>query len=225
MEATTARRIAEELLAEHKANVPFKPFLPQGASIRDAYDVQDGYVAMLRAEQGEPIGYKVGLTSKAMQAFCGIDHPIGGVVLARRVHRSGATIRRVDYGRLGLEFEVAVRIASDVPASAAPLTPAEIQFHIDGVGAAIEVVDDRAADYTKLDVRSLVSDNSWNAGIVVSSFASTWPDLVSVRGQATKNGAPIGEGRGGDILGHPFQWLGSGPSLPAGANVSRPARS
>jgi 2-keto-4-pentenoate hydratase len=227
MEATTARRIAGGLLAEHKAGVPFKSFLPQGASISDAYDVQDSYVVLLRADQGEPIGYKVGLTSKAMQTFCGIDHPIGGVVLARRLHRSGASIRRADFGRLGLEFEVAVRIKSDVPRSATPLAPASIRPHIEGVGAAIEIVDDRAADYSSLDVRSLVADNSWNAGIVVSDFAGAWPDLESVLGKATKDGAPIGEGHGRDILGHPFNsvaWLAAqlasrGEGLKAGQIV------
>jgi len=227
MEDTAARRMAGALLAEHRTGVPFKSFLPRDASISDAYDVQERYVSLLRAEQGEPIGYKVGLTSKTMQTFCGIDHPIGGVVLAKRLHRSGATIRRADYGRLGLEFEVAVRVKSDVPASPTPLTPEDIRAHIEGVGAAIEVVDDRAADYSTLDVRSLVADNSWNAGIVVSSFAPTWPDLVSVLGQATKDGAPIGEGRGGDILGHPFNsvaWLaaqlaGRGERLKAGQIV------
>jgi 2-keto-4-pentenoate hydratase len=210
MEDTAARHMAEGLLAEHKASVPFKSFLPHGASISDAYDVQDRYVALLRAEHGEAIGYKVGLTSKAMQSFCGIDHPIGGVVLAERVHRSGANIRRADFGRLGLEFEVAIRLKSDVPASVTPLTPAAIRPHIDGVGAAIEVVDDRAADYSHLDVHSLIADNSWNAGIVVSNFATTWPDLESALGKATKDGMPIGEGHGRDILGHPFNsvaWL------------------
>jgi 2-keto-4-pentenoate hydratase len=227
MDDVAARRMAEALLAEHKTGVPFKSFLPQGASISDAYDVQDRYVALLRAEQGEPIGYKVGLTSKAMQTFCGIDHPIGGVVLARRLHRSSAHIRRADYGRLGLEFEVAVRIKSDIPASATPLAPSDIRPHVEGVGAAIEVVDDRAADYAKLDVRSLVADNSWNAGIVVSNFASAWPDLEAVAGKATKDGAPIGEGQGRDILGHPFNsvaWLAAqlaarGTALKAGQIV------
>jgi 2-keto-4-pentenoate hydratase len=227
MDDTAARRIAEGLLAEHKARVPFKPFLPQGALISDAYDVQDRYVALLRADQGDAVGYKVGLTSKAMQTFCGIDHPIGGVVLAKRVHRSGATIRRADYGRLGLEFEVAVRIRSDIPPSTTLLAPAAIRPHIEGVGAAIEVVDDRAADYSGLDVRSLVADNSWNAGIVVSNFSPTWPDLEAALGKATKDGTPIGEGRGGDILGHPFNsvaWLaaqlaGRGERLKAGQIV------
>ena len=126
MEQNAAGRAAETLFAEHKAGVLFKPLGPpdRPAGISDAYDIQDKYVALLRPEQGEPVGYKVGLTSKTMQAFCGIDHPIGGVVLARRVHPSGATVRRGDYGRLGLEFEVAVRVKSDIPATAQ--TPAAI---------------------------------------------------------------------------------------------------
>ena len=210
MEEATARRAAEALLGEHKTGVKFKTFdAAYGlAAMPDAYDIQDQYVALLRRENGDPVGYKVGLTSKTMQTFCGIDHPIGGVVLAKRVHHSGATVRRGDYGRLGLEFEIAVRIKSDIPASAQ--TPAAVAPHIDGVCAAIEAVDDRAADYSNLDVRSLVADNSWNAGIVLSNFLAQWPDLESMLGKATQNGAPIGEGFGRDILGHPFNsvaWL------------------
>lgn len=207
MEEATARRAAEALLAEHNTGARFKT-LDGLSSISDAYDVQDHYVALLRREHGEPAGYKVGLTSKTMQSFCGIDHPIGGVVLTRRVHASGATVRRGDHGRLGLEFEVAVRIKSDIPRTAQ--TPEAIAPHIDGVAAAIEVVDDRAADYSGLDVRSLVADNSWNAGIVLSDFSAPWPDLEGLRGKASQDGASIGEGFGRDILGHPFNsvaWL------------------
>jgi 2-keto-4-pentenoate hydratase len=212
MEDIAARRAAESLLADHKANVRFKRLGPPDgpATISDAYDIQDKYVALLRGEHGEVIGYKVGLTSAPMQAFCRIDHPIAGVVLARRVYRSGATIRRADFGRLGLEFEIAVRLKSAVPLTGAPCTAEIIRPHIDGVCAAVEVVDDRAADYGTLDVLSLVADNSWNAGIVLSEFATRWPDLEAVLGRATKDDAAIGEGHGRDILGHPFNsvaWL------------------
>jgi 2-keto-4-pentenoate hydratase len=82
--------------------------------------------------------------------------------------------------------------------------------HIDGVCAAIEIVDDRSADYSNLDVLSLVADNSWNAGIVLSEFSTKWPDLEAALGRATKDGVAIGEGFGRDILGHPFNsvaWL------------------
>jgi len=58
--------------------------------------------------------------------------------------------------------------------------------HIDGVCAAIELVDDRSADYAKLDVLSLVADNSWNGGIVLSEFATKWPDLERVLGVPRK---------------------------------------
>ena len=210
MEETTARHAAEALFDAHRTGAQFKTLDGKFAlaSITDAYDIQDRYVALLRAGQGEAIGYKVGLTSKTMQTFCGIDHPIGGVVLAKREHKSGATVKRGDYGRLGLEFELAVRMKSDMPASAQ--TPAVVAPYIEGVCAAIEVVDDRAADYANLDVRSLVADNSWNAGVVLSTFAPKWPDLEDVRGKATQNGALVGEGFGRDILGHPFNsvaWL------------------
>jgi 2-keto-4-pentenoate hydratase len=212
MEEIAARRAAEALLAEHRDNVRFKTLgPPEGpATISDAYDIQEKYVALLHGKHGEAAGYKVGLTSATMQAFCGIDHPIAGVVLAKRVHRSGATVRIVDFGRLGLEFEIAVRIKSDVPVTGTPYTAETIQPHIDGVCAAIEIVDDRSADYSSLDVRSLVADNSWNGGIVLSEFATTWPNLESVPGRATKDRVAVGEGYGRDILGHPFNsvaWL------------------
>jgi 2-keto-4-pentenoate hydratase len=212
MEDIAARRAAESLLAEHKANIRFRPLGPPDgpATISDAYDIQERYVALLRSEHGEPVGYKVGLTSAPMQTFCGIDHPIAGVVLARRVYRSGATVRRADFGRLGLEFEIAVRIKSDVPVTGIPCTAEMIEPHIGGVCAAIELVDDRNADYTNLDVLSLLADNSWNGGIVLSEFAAKWPHLESVLGRATKDHVAIGEGHGRDILGHPFNsaaWL------------------
>ncbi|MGA2997926.1 2-keto-4-pentenoate hydratase [Bradyrhizobium sp.] len=228
MEDIAAERTAEWLLAEHRARHRFTTLGPPAApvTIADAYDVQEKYVALLRRGNGEPVGYKVGLTSAAMQAFCRIDHPIAGVVLASRLHRSGARVLLRDFGRLGLEFEIAVRIKSDIPGTDKAFT-AEAAPHIDGVCAAIELVDDRSADYASIDVRSLVADNSWNAGIVLSEFKPVWPDLEAVLGRATKNGDLIGEGYGRDILGHPFNsvaWLATqlasrGTTLRAGQIV------
>jgi hypothetical protein len=63
---------------------------------------------------------------------------------------------------------------------------------IDDVCAAIELVDDRSADYTNLDVLSLVANNFWNGGIVLSEFATKWPDLEGVLGRATKDRVAIG---------------------------------
>ena len=105
MEDIAARRAAETLLAEHKANARFRTLGPPDgpATIADAYDIQDRYVALLRGKHGDAVGYKVGLTSATMQTFCGIDHPIAGVVLASRVHdRARACARGLRAARAGV---------------------------------------------------------------------------------------------------------------------------
>src|ERR1700720_445150 len=102
MEDTAARRAAESLLAEHKANQRFKSPGPPAApaTISDAYDIQEQYVALLRGEHGDAVGYKGALTSATMQAFCGIDHPIAGAVSVKRVHPEWAAVRPPAFGRL-----------------------------------------------------------------------------------------------------------------------------
>jgi len=54
MDDIAARRAAEALLAEHKANLRFKPLGPPQApaTISDAYDIQQKFVALLRGEHG-----------------------------------------------------------------------------------------------------------------------------------------------------------------------------
>ena len=67
MEDIAARRAAEKLLAQHRDNVAFKRLGPPDGpkTISDAYDIQERYVALLRGDHGDAVGYKVGLTSAA----------------------------------------------------------------------------------------------------------------------------------------------------------------
>jgi 2-oxo-3-hexenedioate decarboxylase/2-keto-4-pentenoate hydratase len=137
--------------------------------LADAYQVQNNYVAaIIGTDHGA--GYKIGLTSKRMQQMCGIDQPIRGTIFSRRVIGSGAHVSLSDYQHLGLEFEICVRLGSDLIADGTPFTPESAGDAVDAVAAAIELVDDRHADYSVLDCETLVADNSWNAGIVVGAF-------------------------------------------------------
>jgi 2-keto-4-pentenoate hydratase len=165
----------------------------------------------MQAQSGAaPIGYKIGLTSKRMQAMCGIDQPIAGVLLANRLHASGVVLPARNYGRIGLEFEIGVKLGRDLPARQAPFSMHAISDAVAAVCPAVEVVDDRHADYKKLEVISLVADNSWNGGIVLGEFRANWPDLVSIEGRVRRNGVEVDRGMGRDVLGHPFEpltWL------------------
>lgn len=165
---------ARWLVQQHRAGAPFASFMAAaepGAGLLAAYDVQDRFVARLsQAGQGAVAGYKIGLTSGRMQQMCGIDHPVAGVVLAQRVHRSPAAVRQGDFVRLGIESELAVQFAR--PPAARPgagFGADDVLQSLGAVAAAFELVDDRGADYGTLDVKSLVADNSWNEGIVLGA--------------------------------------------------------
>eukprot|EP00667_Euglena_gracilis_P013004 EG_transcript_13389 len=72
------------------------------------------------------------------------------------------------------------------------------------------MIDDRAADYKRVDVFSLIADNSWNAGLVLGEFKTTWPALENATGVERRDGVQVNSGSGRDVLGHPFAplvWL------------------
>ncbi|BAT59467.1 2-keto-4-pentenoate hydratase [Variibacter gotjawalensis] len=201
--------IADNLLQAHEARARFVSFAAENGvdDIAKAYSVQEQLVARLTKSNGESVGYKIGLTSHQMQAMCGIAQPIGGRVLKQRVHASGATVARADFGRVGLEFEIGLRLGRDLDGRNKSCSVDEIVAAIDGVCAAIELVDDRNADYAKLDVLSLICDNSWNAGAVLSDFQSMPSSLRDLEGKIFENGTLVDRGSGEDVLGDPVNSL------------------
>ena len=206
-------RAAEALMNEHGRGVKFHALASAFgiASVDSAYAVQREYVRLqMQTRDAGVAGYKVGLTSKRMQAMCGIDSPIAGVVLQDRVHTSGASLNASAYGRVGLEFEIAVRLVCDFRPNGGVLALADIADAVDAVCPAIEIVDDRHCDYGSLEVLSLIADNSWNAGIVLGAFERIWPDLATIEGVVSVDGKVIDRGSGCDVLDHPFHsvaWL------------------
>jgi 2-keto-4-pentenoate hydratase len=217
------------LVRDHAEKRNITPFA-RGMGARDlgdAYLIQRAFVEQLRALHGPSAGYKIGLTSVRMQQMCSVDYPVAGEVLQSRVLASGSHLRLDSLVRLGIEFEICVRLGKALPPRARPYDLADVAAAVDAVAPAFEVIDDRNSAYP-LDLLSLVADNAWNEGIVVGAFQSDWPDLAAARGVVELNGTVIDAGHGRDVLGHPFEplrWLANhlsaqGESLPAGAIVS-----
>ncbi len=224
---TDAALIAAELLGEHEERKPFRSIRDRHAleNMDEAYDVQAAFVRSLCAKRGcGTAGYKIGLTSPRMQAMCGIPHPLGGRILDDRVYPSGARIPLSAHIRLGIECEIAVRLGADIGPGALPGSVAELAEAVAEIAPAFELIEDRNADYAALDMLSLVADNSWNAGVVLGDFQASWPDLATIEGVLSVNGAEADRGHGRDVLGHPFEpvlWLArhlarSGEALRAG---------
>ncbi len=184
-----------------------------------AYLVQDRLQALwVAAGTGAVAGWKIALTSKVMQELVGVAQPCEGAIFANRVHRGAASLRHGDFVNIGVESEIAVRLAHDLPASGGPYDRANIAAAVAACMAAIEIVDDRAIDYKQVDAPLLIADNSFNAGCVLGDEVAGWRDLdlAGLAGRMLINGQVVGTGVGGDALGHPLEplaWLANNLNL------------
>jgi 2-keto-4-pentenoate hydratase len=201
---------ARHLLEAHERRERFRP-LPEELAPRgeeEAYAIQDCFVALRAKKHGGIAGYKIALATAEMQRFVGVNAPQAGAMLEYTLHRTPARVRAADYVRLIVEFEIAVEIAEDLPVADAPFFRDRVAQAVGGVMPAIELADDRAADYSQLAKHplELIADNGWNEGAVLGYPVFAWQgnDLATVRGVATINGKVAGEGRGADAMGHPF---------------------
>ena len=163
------------------------------------------------SHMAQSAGYKIALTTPVMQQMVGVHEPVSGAILAKAMHQSPCTIRRADYGHLGVECEVAVRLEADLPAAQAPYSRDQVTAAIGAVMVAFELIDDRHADYAQFasQLLSAIADNAWNAGVVLGPPATEWRkvDLAAAHGTMVINGAVVGEGYGRDVMGHPLDAL------------------
>jgi 2-oxo-3-hexenedioate decarboxylase/2-keto-4-pentenoate hydratase len=178
----------------------------------EGYRIQDAVHAVLAQDVGPLVGYKIGCTSQVMQRYLGIPHPCGGGVFAKGVHSSGVSLRHGDYVRVGVECEIAARLARDLTSTGTAFTADTVAGAIDAYHPAIEIVDDRYANWRSIGAPTLVADDFFAAGCVLGQPVprAAAPDLLSVVGRAMINGVEAGQGTGADVLGHPhaaLAWL------------------
>jgi 2-keto-4-pentenoate hydratase len=217
----TARRSRAPLAALPSDIVP--------ADEAEGYKVQRALHDLMRPQLGSLVGYKIGCTSKVMQEYLDIPHPCGGGVFEKSVHDSGAKLAASDYVRVGVECEIAVKLARDLLPPEQPFTAEWMGEAVEAYYPAIEIVDDRYVKWETAGAPTLVADDFFAAGCVLGDLVarSAVPDLLKVAGRAIINGKEAGRGTGADVLGHPHHalaWLanhlaGEGRGLYAGQIV------
>jgi len=183
-----------------------------------------------QAGWGKPVGYKVGLTSKAMQERLGIDTPVWGRLTAAMLLPEGETVP-ADYGARPIaEADLLVRIAD--AAVNQVTTPEEAALYVDQVTAFIELSDLVFEPGTELSAERVVAINvGARLGVTGESRLMT-PELAAalpaMEVSLAVNGAPQFSAPGSALLGHPLQplvWLAAalkaeGRSLQPGDLVS-----
>jgi 2-keto-4-pentenoate hydratase len=179
------------------------------ATLDDGYAVQQRANDRLERELGARVGHKIGGTTETMRRYINVPEPLAGEVFARQVHASGTVVNLGDYVRLGIETEIAVRLAMDLPPREAAYDRSEVALAVAGCMASIELVDDRYDDFRAIGGPTQIADNAFDAGVVLGQARTDWHglDLAALRGRTWRDGDLLGEGHGSALLGHPLDAL------------------
>ncbi len=160
-----------------------------------------------------PAGFKIGATGKRMQEYLGLDGPLAGFMEAANVYRTHADLRFADYIKPGVECEVAVRLARDLPPGT--YTAEQAAAAVGEVIVGVEIVENRYDDLKTLGTPTLVADQVYHCAAVVGELGGVdWRtlDVGTMRGRISVDGVVRDEGVSSDLMGHPFNclaWLAS----------------
>ena len=154
-------------------------------------------------------GYKIGCTTAVMQKFLNIAQPCGGCIQATDIHPSPTELAHSDFRRVGVECEIAARLARDLPLEGAPYDRHTVAAAVGACMPAIEIVDDRYEDYTSLNAATRIADDFFGAGCVLGPACDDWQsrDLADTGAAMRVNGVEVGNGTGAQVMGHPFEAL------------------
>lgn len=159
-----------------------------------------------------PAGFKIGATGARMQAYLGLNGPAAGFMEARNVYRGSAELPFASFIKPGVECEVAVILARDLPPGSYDI--AKVTEAVWSVVAGIEVVENRYDDLRTLGTPTLIADQVYHCAAVVGAERPDWRglDLAALRGRISVDGSVRDQGVSSDLMGHPLAclaWLAS----------------
>ncbi|MCW2775270.1 MAG: putative hydratase [Nocardioides sp.] len=208
MDASTRVEAARLLLDAYATGRPIAPLTStyDGMSLEDAYAIQLLQVEERLAGGRSVKGHKVGLTSAAMQRLLGVSEPDFGHVLDDFFHLEHEPIPMDGFLQPRIEPEVAFVLKA--PLRGPGVTVHEAIAAVDFVLPALEIVDSRIEDW-KIRLFDTVADNASSGGVVLGSTPTPLHkfDLRLVGAVMTRNGAVVGTGAGGAVLGSPISSL------------------
>jgi len=179
-----------------------------GITMEDAYAISTEVADRKIAAGAKLIGFKVGLTSKAMQRSSQIDEPDYGHLLDSMLIADGAKVAHENFCLPRVEVELAFVLGKPLRGPGVSLT--DVLRATEYVVPAIEVVDARLQDPRK--IFDTVADNGAAAGIVVGGrpVGPLEVDLRWVGGIMYRNAEIEETGVAAGVLGHPalgVAWL------------------
>lgn len=221
----TITAIADELAAaeENRTTVPLLTARYPEMTIEDSYAVQNQWRRRGIAAGRRPVGRKIGLTSKVMQAATGITEPDYGAIFADMVYENGAVIDHSRFSNVRIEVELAFQLGKDL--SGPHVTVFDVLDATDYVIPALEILSSRV-DMKGRTIVDTISDNAAMGAMVYGGnpMKPTDIDLRWVSALLYRNETIEESGVAAAVLNHPAMgvvWLANklaqhGDSLKAG---------
>ena len=177
-------------------------------SLDDAYRIQAQWMALKQAEGREIRGYKIGLTSRAMQMTMHIDEPDYGTLLDDMFFANGAVIDAADFTDPRIEVELAFVLKDRL--SGDDVSVEDVMQATDYVVPALELIAARTyrvdpdSGYVRR-IQDTISDNAASAGVILGEQRIE-PDSVDLRWCGAvlyRNGVVEETGLAAGVLDHP----------------------
>ena len=169
-------------------------------SIDRAYRVLFGLMARRETAGETRIGWKAGLTAKAIQAQFHVHEPVFGCVLETR--RSGHVFAPADLIKPGFENELCLRLGADLSGT---VTHDEARAAIASVHPSLEIIETRG-DLTR-QLALALADNAQQKTCILGAPVPLPERLETIEARVFVNGEPVGTGTGDAVLGSPINSL------------------
>ena len=183
--------------------------------MEDAYAIQNALYHAKVAKGHHVVGWKIGLTSKAMQYALNIDIPDSGILFDDMVFDCGSTVPAGRFIQPRIEAEIAFIMKSSLGGD--NVTRKDVIAATDYVAPSIEILDTRIVRRDEetgktRKVFDTISDNAANAGVVlghekhdVDAFDLRWVGAITSRNDEVEE-----TGLGAGVLNDPIEsvvWL------------------
>jgi 2-keto-4-pentenoate hydratase len=185
-----------------------------------AYQVLFGIMERRVAAGERQIGWKVGLTSKAIQQQFNVHEPVFGCILEQLP--SGHVFAPADLIRPGFENELCLRLGKDLTGA---VTVEEARAAIDAIYPSLEIIETRGNLTEQLALA--LADNAQQKTVILGAPVPPPMHLETTEARVIINGQTAATGTGDAVLGDPLNslvWLAAklaqfGRSLKAGEIV------
>jgi len=175
----------------------------------DAYAIQHALIAERVAEGHEVVGVKMGFTSVAKMKQMGVDDMIIGQLTSDMFISTEQPLQRSQCIHPRAEPEIAFRLSQDVDGA---LSVDEVMGVVDGVAAAVEVIDSRYENF-KFSLEDVVADNCSSCGYAMGPWCEVPLGLNGLDMVQFFDGTIIAEGNSDAILDNPFEALAAATRL------------